>query len=150
MPIIRTYACPECNCYVKVELTAAQWEAPAPQCPACAKREMAQDFQPVAIAGSARSKAEKITEDILANDYHVADVNRSPSRPNLRYQDQAPPISTASTWQASREALEGAVAAGRQIRQKYGNGLDILQANLKSGVQPDLIEVSKKRAIKIW
>jgi hypothetical protein len=47
-------------------------------------------------------------------------------------------------------ALEGAIAAGRQMRLRHGSGLDVLQANLKSGVQKDLIEVSKQRSVKIW
>lgn len=112
---------------------------------------MQQDFKPPGIVGhTARSKAEKLTEDIIANDYKVADINRSPSRANLRYQDQSPPQSTASTWQASREMLEGAAAAGKQIRQRFGSGLDVLQSNLKSGVEPDLIENSKRRGIRIW
>jgi hypothetical protein len=42
------------------------------------------------------------------------------------------------------------MAAGRQTRLKHGSGLDILQANLKSGVEPDLIEVSKRRAMRVW
>jgi hypothetical protein len=142
--------CNDCGYHMEVELSLAQADVPAPMCPACNERTQ-QDFKPPGIVGtSARSKAEKITENIIANDYHVGDINRSPSRAHLHYKDQAPPISTASSWQASREALEGAIAAGKQIRQKYGSGLDILQSNLKSGAEPDLIEISKKRAIKIW
>jgi hypothetical protein len=112
---------------------------------------MQQDFQPVAIGGSVRSKAEKMTEDILRNDYHVADLqrdHRDQSTPKVRYQDQRP--QSNSTWGIAREALETAMAAGRQTRLKHGSGLDILQANLKSGVEPDLIEVSKRRAMRVW
>jgi hypothetical protein len=113
---------------------------------------MAQDFKPVAIGGSARSKAEKITEDILEKDYHVSDIKRDERReatPQVRYKDQAPPPN-ASHWVGSREALEGAVAAGRQSRLRYGSGLDVLQSNLKSGEQPDLIEISKRRAMRVY
>jgi hypothetical protein len=46
--------------------------------------------------------------------------------------------------------LEGAIAAGRQMRVKHGSGLDVLQANLKSGAQKDLIEISKQRSVKVW
>jgi hypothetical protein len=57
-----------------------------------------------------------------------------------------------SSWSIAREALElgemfeAAVASGRQTRLKYGSGLDVLQANLKSGAQPDLIELSKRKS----
>ena len=42
-----------------------------------------------------------------------------------------------------------AIAAGRANRLRYGSGLDVLQHNLKTGVQPDLIELSKRRSIKL-
>jgi hypothetical protein len=133
-------------------LTAEQWDAPAPDCPICSEASMQQDFKAPGIGGSARSKAEKITEDILEKDYHVGDIKRDERReatPAVRYKDQAPPAN-ASHWVGSREALEGAVAAGRQSRLKYGSGLDVLQSNLKSGEQPDLIEISRKRALRVW
>jgi hypothetical protein len=134
---------------MEVELTLAQADVPAPVCPACNERTQ-QDFKPPGIVGtSARSKAEKIKDDILANDYKVGDINRSPSRPHLHYKDQSPPGS-ASSWQASQEMLRGAAAAGRQIRERFGSGLDVLHSNIKSGAEPDLIELSKRKAIKIW
>jgi hypothetical protein len=44
-----------------------------------------------------------------------------------------------------------AMRSGRANRvANGGDGLDILQRALKSGDQPDLIEVSKRRAAKIW
>jgi hypothetical protein len=55
----------------------------------------------------------------------------------------------ASWWGIAREVLEAAVAGGRQTRLKYGSGLDVLQANLKSGAQPDLIELSKRRSPRV-
>jgi len=135
---------------MEVELTLAQADVPAPMCPACETRTQ-QDFKPPGIIGhTAYSKAQKITEDIIANDYHVGDINRSPSRSHLHYKDQGPPQSTASTWSASREMLQGAAAAGKQIRERFGSGLDVLQSNLKSGAQVDLIEASKRKAIRIW
>jgi hypothetical protein len=45
--------------------------------------------------------------------------------------------------------LEAAVTEGRQTRLKYGSGLDVLQAHLKSGAQPDLIELSKRRSPRV-
>jgi hypothetical protein len=53
---------------------------------------------------------------------------------------------SASWWGIAREVLEAAVAGGRKTRLKYGSGLDVLQDNLKSGAQPDLIELSKRRS----
>jgi len=152
MPIVRSYMCQSCGHYLSVTLRADQWEEPPPDCPRCnVVREMQQDFKPPGIVGtSAYSKAQKITEDILANDYKVGDINRSPSRANLRYKDQAPPPNTASAWQASREMLQGAAAAGKQIRERFGSGLDVLHSNIKSGAEPDLIELSKRKAIRIW
>jgi hypothetical protein len=144
--------CNACGHYLNVTLTAEQWDAAAPECPNCSAQSMAQDFKPVALGGSARSKAEKITEDILEKDYHVSDIKRDERReatPQVRYKDQAPPPN-ASHWVGSREALEGAVAAGRQSRLRYGSGLDVLQSNLKSGEQPDLIEISKRRAMRVY
>lgn len=152
MPIVRSYMCPECAHQLTVTLTMEQVDEPAPACPRCSASEagepMRQEFKAPGIVGhSARSKAEAITDDILRNDYKVSDMNRSPSRPNLSYQS---PSSDRHTWGVAREALESAIASGRRIRQQYGTGLDILQANLKSGKEPDLIAESKKRAIKIY
>ena len=42
------------------------------------------------------------------------------------------------------------MAIGRETRIKHGNGLDVLQGALKSGAQPDLIEASKRRSMKVW
>jgi hypothetical protein len=58
-------------------------------------------------------------------------------------------VGKGSLWGIAREALEAAVAGGRQTRLKYGSGLDVLQANLKSGAQPDLIELSKRRSPRV-
>lgn len=152
MPIIRSFMCQTCGHYMSVTLSAEQWDAPAPDCPQCSAKPMDQDYKPVALGGSLRAKAEKITEDILEKDYHVGDIQRDrrpESTPQVRYKDQPLPAD-ASRWVASREALEGAVAAGRQSRLKYGSGLDVLQQNLKTGEQPDLIEISKKRAMRVW
>ena len=113
---------------------------------------MAQDFQPVAIGGSNRAKATRIAEDIMQNDYGVADYQRERhegSAPKVRYADQGSPAQR-STWGVGREALESAIATGRQTRLKHGGGLDVLQNSLKSGAQPDLLEISKRRAIKVW
>jgi hypothetical protein len=157
MPIIRTYACPECNLMTEVTLTLEQWEDPPPDCPACAQQGMVQEFRPPAIVGSARARATAVAEDIAANDYHVADMqtdHREGSRPKVRLKDKVP---NPSDWGKAgdgsvitRQALEHAMALGRQTRLRYGDGLEVLQSNIKSGAEPDLIAESKKRSARIW
>jgi putative FmdB family regulatory protein len=152
MPIIRTYACPDCMHQMDVVLTMEQVDDPPPECPACARRAaMRQEFKPVAITGSKIARAGDLAEDIIQNDYNVADMNRA--RPGetrkIRYKDQVAAY-PESHWQMAQGALEGAIAAGRQMRLKHGSGLDVLQANLKSGAQKDLIEISKQRSVKVW
>ena len=154
MPIRRTYACPECNHFWEIELTLDQADTPSPSCPACDAREAQQIFKaPGIVNSSPHSRASAITEDILANDYHVGDVNRSPSRSKLRYKDQT---STAlpSSWGSNNihapVSLGQAMEIGRQNRKEFGTGLDMLQSVLKSGAQKDLIEMSKQRSAKIW
>lgn len=112
---------------------------------------MNQEFRPIAIGGSNTSRAHAVTEDILSNDYHVADMQRDKhaSTPAVRYKDQTSTI-PASTWQAANATLQQAISIGRETRLRHGNGLDVLQANLASGVEPDLIAASKRRAIKVW
>jgi putative FmdB family regulatory protein len=158
MPIARTYQCPECFHRIEVMLEAAQWDDPPPECPACAAREMEQQFKPVAIGGSNHARAHAIAEDIIANDYHVADYQRDRHegmRPKVRYKDQTATAMPAS-WGGlpgkvmQGPSLEAAAAIGRQTRLEFGSGLDVLQSNLKSGAQPDLIEVSKRRSARIW
>lgn len=153
MPIIRTYACPDCMHMMDVVLTMEQVDDPPPACPMCAERPMRQEFKPVAIGGSATSRAHAIAEDIAAKDYHVGDMNvgrKMGDVTKVRYKDQNSHVSPSS-WSAAQETLEHAVAVGRQMRLKHGSGLDVLQANLKSGVEPDLIENSKKHGmIKLW
>ena len=48
-------------------------------------------------------------------------------------------------WVNLSEALEAAAGGERQTP----SGLDVLQANLNSGAQPDLIELSKRRAARV-
>lgn len=151
MPIVRTYACDQCNHMLEVMLSAAEWDAEPPECPACAERAMRQQFRPFAITGSPVSQAAAIAEDIAANDYQVADMkSRGEGEPTkVRYKDQTP-AQLSSTWTARAETIELAIAAGRETRLRYGSGLDVLQHALKTGAQPDLIEASKRRAIKVW
>lgn len=152
MPIVRTYGCSRCGHVMDVTLTFAQADDPPPACPRCnVARGMQQEFKPVAIGGSVATRARDLAQTIAAEDYHVADIEmdrREGSRPKVRYKDQTP--QTASTWQAASETLTAAISAGRESRLKYGSGLDILQENLKNGTQPDLIEVSRRRAMRIW
>ena len=150
MPIVRVYQCEQCNHRLEVTLSAEQWDDPPPDCPNCAQVTQ-QDFRPFAIGGSVAGKANKLTEDIIENDYKVANIHRDRhegAAPKTRYKDANP--QTDSSWGIANEALQAAVSAGRETRMRYGSGLDILQQNLKSGVEPDLIAASKRRSPRIW
>jgi DNA-directed RNA polymerase subunit RPC12/RpoP len=154
MPIVRSYMCEECAHQMTVTLSSDQWDAPAPDCPHCTARDMRQEFKPVAITGSVSSKANAVTEQILAEDYGVADMQRDRregSTPKHRYKDQGTPAQ-AGAWGATGDMLSQAVAIGRQTRMASGglNGVDILQKAIKSGAQPDLIENSKRQSLKVW
>jgi hypothetical protein len=160
MPIHRTYACPECNHMLEVVLSAEQWDDPPPSCPMCDRRAMNQEFKPPAITGSPRSRAVAIAEDIAEKDYQVANMHaegRQGGKTKVTYKDSTPGVAPSSwtgpngkTMQLGQEALETAIAIGRQTRLAHGNGLDILKHNLETGVQPDLIEMSKKKSARIW
>lgn len=152
MPINRSYMCPECGHAINVVLSAQEWDAPPPSCEACDAREMQQEFRPPAIGGSHMSRAAAITESIIANDYGVSNIafDGKGGQNKVTYKDQGAPVSAAS-WQASRQMLEQAISIGRGNRREFGlDGLDILKRNLASGTQPDLIEQSKRRSIKVW
>lgn len=158
MPIVRTYFCNECAHQIEVVLAGEDWDAPPPSCAACDSREMRQEFKPPAIGGSMSSRAHAIAEDIMANDYQVANAkfdNREGGTPKIRYKDQTSAIAPAA-WANAQAQLAQAIDVGRAHRQhRYesgpqGNGLDVLKAALDSGQQPDLIANSKKRAIKVW
>jgi hypothetical protein len=153
MPIMRTYMCPECSHRMEVVLSADEWNADPPSCEAC-DGNTRQEFKPPAIGGSVGSRARKLTEDIIANDYGVADVkfDRRGGVPKVRYKDQSS-TQLQSNWGGQiANAVETAVSIGKQTRRENGgfDGLDMLKANLASGAQPDLIEASKRRAIKVW
>lgn len=177
MPIVRSYACAECNHYIEVTLAYEQWDTPPPECPHCTAREMQQQFRPFGIGGSARARATAVAEEIAATDYGVADMqvdNREGGVPTkVRYQDRTkdllrgqvsgeamriaaealrhnPRPAQPSQWGADHAAMQTAIALGRDTRLRYGNGLDVLQGMLKSGDQPDLIEASKRRSMKVW
>ena len=154
MPIARTYFCPECAHRIEVILSADEWNAPPPSCENCDAAETRQEFKAPAIGGSVSMRAHRLAEDIIANDYQVADVkfdNREGGTPKVRYKDQTA-ASIGSSWQGAHQLLEQAVAIGKQTRREAGgfDGLDMLKANLASGAQPDLIEASRRRAIKVW
>lgn len=152
MPIVRTFQCPECNHRLEVTLRADQWDAPPPSCPACDEHDMQQQFKPPAIGGSVRARAVRLAEDIVSNDYGVADFKAEGKEGGAvthRLKDFKPGTG-GSTWGASGEMLEAAVSIGRQTRLQHGNGLDVLKSALETGKQVDLIEASKRRAIKVW
>lgn len=153
MPVVRTYACEDCGHFLEVTLRFDQVDDPPPVCPQCAARGMQQEFKPFAIGGSAVAKAHKIAETVAHEDYGVADMQREhrpDGAPKHRLKDEGTPAQS-STWGVAGAALEQAIAIGRQTRlQNGGSGLDILQNALKTGEQPDLIELSKKRSMRIW
>jgi len=157
MPIRRTYACEDCGHFLEVELSAAEWDKEPPACPNCERFELQQQFKPVAVTGSPVAKARALAEDIAQNDYHVADMqwdSKPESVPKVRYKDETPASvasQTGSSWGVTGEALQLAVKAGRDVRLQHGgSGLDMLQRALKDGTQPDLIEASKHRAMRVW
>ena len=141
--ILRTYGCADCNHVMTVELRADQWDVEPPDCPACAQRTH-QEFSPPAIGGSTRSKAVNLALDIAEKDYGVADIQasgREGERPKVRFKDDT---GGSSSWGAHPEALAQAVALGRQTRLQHGSGLDVIKS------MPDLIELSKKRSMRVW
>ena len=148
MPIIRSYMCPDCAYAMEVTLRADEWEAPAPACPRCAADPMGQEFKPPAITGSNIARASAMAEKIAAEDYGASIHSPSRSGPRVQYRDSS--AANASAWHAGGAELSQAVALGRETRLRYGSGLDVLQANLKSGAQPDLIEMSKRRSMRVW
>ena len=161
MPIVRTYGCPVCNHLIEAVLSAENWDQAPPPCPSCDAREMQQEFQPPRINGSAGARASAITENILSNDYAVANIPTSPSRGGpVTYKDDmmgVPKVqgrtwsnATPSFWGANGAALGEAAASGRAIRQQFGNGLDVLQSCLKDGSQRDLIADSRMRSARVW
>lgn len=152
MPIVRTFACSDCGHFLEVTLRLDQADDPPPSCPQCAVRTV-QEFRPFAIGGSTGAKARDLALTIANEDYGVADIqtdHRRDSVPKVRLKDEGT-SAQASTWGAAGAMLEQAVAIGRQTRlQNGGNGLDILQHALRTGEQPDLIEASKRRSMRIW
>ena len=148
--ILRTYGCDGCGHTMTIELRADQWDQAPPECPNCTA-QTAQEFKPPAIGGSNRTRAVDLALDIAEKDYGVADIQvsgKEGGKPKVRFKDDNRP--GASTWGAQSAALAQAMALGRENRLRYGSGLDVLQANLKSGAQPDLIELSKRRSARIW
>jgi hypothetical protein len=146
--------CPECAHRMEVILTADEWNQPPPSCEMCDARQMNQEFKPPAIGGSVRARAGRIAEDIIANDYNVANFTsdrRVGGTGKVRYKDETPNLPQAN-WQSiapgHQSMLETAISIGKANRGR--DGLNILQRNLRNGVQPDLIEVSKRRSIKVW
>ena len=150
MPIVRTYLCNDCGYRLQQTLRADQWEEPAPECPQCAKYYMDQEFKPPAIVGSNLAKARAIATRIAEEDFGVADMDirgRRGEANKVRYQD-APATQTPSNWMAANATLQQGMAIGRQTRLEGYDGLNQLHAGLKSGTIPDILELSKRRAIR--
>jgi len=59
----------------------------------------------------------------------------------VRFKDGSP---DTSSWAAPGAALAQAVAVGRETRLRHGSGLDIIKT------MPDLIELSKRRSMRVW
>lgn len=152
MPINRSYMCPECANRIEVTLNADEWEAPPPSCDRCDAREMNQEFKPPAIGGSLMSRAAAITESIIANDYGVSNLtlDRKGGQNKVEYKN-AGSLASGGVWAGQRAMLEQAISIGKGNRREFGlDGLDILKRNLADGTQPDLIEASRRRSIKVW
>ena len=155
MPIVRTYMCNDCARMFTVTLALSQADDPPPDCPTCSARTR-QEYQPVAVHGvKARNAddARKMAEKIAVEDYGVENMNikNYEGEPNkVTYKQPAAPPLGPSTWGATSDTIAGALAEGRAMRRQYGSGLDVLARNLETGAQPDLIEVSKRRSMKVW
>lgn len=156
MPIIRTYACPDCGHFMDVVLTSEEWNAEPPWCPKCLERSrMAQEFKPPAIGGSHASRAGELALKIAEEDYGVSNItsdHRPGGKPKVTYKDDSGSRMPAQWQTGGNEWLAGQVAAGKAQRLANGGttGLDVLQEGLKSGAIPDLIEASKRRSAKVW
>jgi hypothetical protein len=140
---------------MEVVLAPEEWNAEPPWCPKCTEANMRQEFRPPNIGGSHGFKAAELAQTIAREDYGVADMQsdrRVGGKPKVRYKDETGTIKEAaqSTWSVGGDAMQTALAIGRETRLKHGSGLDVLQQALKSGAQPDLIELSKKRSMKVW
>jgi hypothetical protein len=140
-----------------------QADDPPPGCPFCSGASR-QEFKPVAIdrhsapqpfnptGGSPAERAHKVAQDIAEKDYHVADMDfhnvRQGETPKVRYKNDP----NATKWvQPNSEMIAAGAQVGRQLRQQFGgDGLDVLQGNLRSGKQVDLIEASRRRSAKVW
>ena len=138
-----------------IELRADQADDEAPDCPQCSSSTR-QEFQPIAIAGvkaGNRAAATALAETIAREDYGVEDMTiRTGEHAKVRYKDRAPESQPPSTWIGpNMDMLNAGLREGAATRRDFGgSGLDVLQANLNSGAQPDLIALSKRRSMKVW
>jgi len=151
VPIVRTLGCNDCARTWDVTLTAEQVDDPLPACPFCNNATF-QEFKPVAIRGK-ESKLES-SEAVVENEMKERGITDITFRtkenlpPKVRYKtDKA-----QSNWmQPTGDMVAQAAQLGRADRQKFGaDGLEILQNNLRSGKQVDLVEASKRRADRVW
>ena len=136
---------------MRVTLDSKQWDEPPPNCPRCIaydlKEPMQQTFKAPGIIGSNRARAVALAEDIASNDYGVADINmarRQGDKAKFRLKDDNRKSGGGGWGSVNPEALESAIAMGRQTRLEHGSALDTIK-NL-----PNYIENSKKLSIKVW
>jgi len=156
MPVRRTYMCMDCAHSFTVVLRHDQLDDPAPACPSCSARTQ-QDFKPVAVHGVKARQAEAARAealDIATKDYGITDINVSNyqgDKPKVSYKEQ-PASPERSIWAGpGADTIAGAIRDGRAMREQMGgSGLDVLEHNLRTGAQPDLIEVSKRRSARGW
>jgi len=154
MPIIRTYGCEGCGNFMDVTLTMDQVDDPPPECPHCAGKTY-QQFKPFAIGGTPASKAHALAEDIMANDYHVADTSFDKyNGRKVRYKDETPKTEPdrRSTFQAAGADLAAAMQMGKKNRLSHGDPLAVLQHNIKTGKERDLIadSIQRSKQHRVW
>lgn len=139
----------------RIELTMAEADAEPPDCPHC-QGISRQEFQPVAIAGvmaQHREAAVQMAVKVAKEDYGVEDMTiRKGELPKVRYRDKpgASDLGSSSWVGPNRDMLQAGLREGRAVREQFGSGLDVLQGNLQRGSQPDLIELSKRKSMKVW
>ena len=108
MPVVRTYACPDCG--VRFEYRHDSSDEPYPPCPSC-DAEPQWEPQPFAIKSN-KSRAVDIMQDIAENDLGMSDM-----KTNLREGDTAAP-SVRQETAAEKEAITQAMS--EMVRQQTG------------------------------
>lgn len=100
--ILRTYACNDCGALFECEMESG--DAGDPGCPACAT---VMQWRPrsFAIGGSAQSKAVDLTQNIIEQDFGLADM-RDGVKEGETYFKPPPPKQTAALEAETRRDIE--------------------------------------------